>query len=101
MVNSRHDNVKRTIESLVQQGNIVRPQIEDVPDADAMGRVRTTKVYNIGERDGFVIVARLSPKFTARLVDFWQKHKNEPTVDPAAFLNDPTWLRGALKDILG
>lgn len=29
------------------------------------------------ERDSYVVVARLSPEFTARLVDFWQKHRHQ------------------------
>ena len=29
--------------------------------------------YNVGKRDSFVIVAQLSPKFTAALVDRWQE----------------------------
>ncbi|WP_287497785.1 phage antirepressor KilAC domain-containing protein [Pandoraea sp. CB10b_02] len=77
LVEKRHDNVKRTIETLANQGVIVRPQIEDEPGNDAMGRPRVTQVYVFtgerGKRDSIVVVAQLSPQFTARLVDRWQE----------------------------
>lgn len=65
----RHDHVKRTIETLLDRGVVVRPQIEDEQDVDAMGRPRTTSVYLVGKRDSYVIVAQLSPEFTARHLD--------------------------------
>ncbi|PZU59835.1 MAG: DNA-binding protein [Sphingobium sp.] len=75
LVDKRHDNVKRTIETLAESGVIVRPQIEDEPEVDAMGRTRVTKVYVFtgeqGKRDSIVVVAQLCPEFTARLVDRW------------------------------
>ena len=73
LVELRHDNVKRTIETLVTKGIIVQPQIEDEQFADKLGRIRTQKVYMIGKRDSYVVVAQLSPEFTARLVDRWQE----------------------------
>ena len=68
----RHDNVKRTIEELAASG-LVHPQSEDEWSRDKLGRPRATRVYNIGERDSYVIVAQLSPEFTSRLVDRWQE----------------------------
>ncbi len=77
LVEKRHDNVKRTIETLAEQGVIVRPQIEDEPGTDALGRPRTTQVYRFtgerGKRDSIIVVAQLCPEFTARLVDRWQE----------------------------
>lgn len=73
VVEKRHDNVKRTIEALIERGVIVRPQFEDEQDADAMGRKRTTSVYRLDKRSSFIVVAQLSPEFTARLVDRWQE----------------------------
>jgi len=77
LVGKRHDNVKRTIETIAAQGVIVHPQIEDVQESDSMGRPRTTKVYIFsgeqGKRDSIVVVAQLSPEFTGRLVDRWQE----------------------------
>ena len=68
----RHDNVKRTIEDLAASG-LVHPQSEDEWSRDKLGRPRATRIYNIGERDSYVIVAQLSPEFTSRLVDRWQE----------------------------
>ncbi|SFT68258.1 Phage regulatory protein Rha (Phage_pRha) [Halomonas saccharevitans] len=72
VVEKRHDNVKRTIEMLATHGT-VHPQIEDEPSTDAMGRTRITKTFHVNQRDSYVIVAQLSPEFTARLVDRWQE----------------------------
>lgn len=74
LVEKRHDNVKRTIESLANQGVISYPQIEDgIRSANGI----TEKVYvfsgKAGKRDSFVVVAQLSPEFTARIVDRWQE----------------------------
>lgn len=72
LTGKRHDNVKRTIASLEKAG-VVHPQIEDEDSEDAVGRVRTIRVYQVSKRDSFVIVAQLSPEFTAALVDRWQE----------------------------
>jgi hypothetical protein len=38
-----------------------------------LGRPRSTRIYNVCERDSYVIVAQLSPEFTSKLVDRWQE----------------------------
>lgn len=68
----RHDNVKRTIESLVNANIISNPQIEDgIKSANGV----IPKVYVFtgekGKRDSIIVVAQLCPEFTARLVDRW------------------------------
>lgn len=77
LVESRHDSVKRTIERLANQGVVVQPPLVDEPGTDTMGRPRITQVYQFtgekGKRDSIVVVAQLSPEFTARLVDRWQE----------------------------
>lgn len=78
----RHDNVKRTIDTLAESGLIAHPQIEDGEKA-ANGVVE--KVYFVGKRDSYVVVAQLSPEFTARLVDRWQELEAQiPKFDPTA-----------------
>lgn len=67
----RHDNVKRTIEDLAASG-LVHPQSEDEWSRDKLDRPRATRIYNVCERDSYVIVAQLSPEFTSKLVDRWQ-----------------------------
>ncbi|MBH8578807.1 phage antirepressor KilAC domain-containing protein [Bisbaumannia pacifica] len=77
LVESRHDNVRRTIETLSGRGVIARPQTEDVRETKGNNRSYTTEVYVFegegGKRDSFVVVAQLCPEFTARLVDRWQE----------------------------
>ncbi|MGA4442583.1 phage antirepressor KilAC domain-containing protein [Ectopseudomonas hydrolytica] len=71
LVGKRHDNVKRTVETLAQAGVIEFPQIEEIPTA-----TKPVAVYVFsgerGRRDSIVLVAQLSPEFTAALVDRWQ-----------------------------
>ncbi|MDX0615129.1 DNA-binding protein [Sinorhizobium medicae] len=95
LLEARHDSVKRTIERLAERGVIVAPPMVDEHFTDSMGRLRTEQVYRIGKRDSYVIVAQLSPEFTARLVDRWQELEQQAT-DPARVLNDPAALRGLL-----
>lgn len=94
LVEKRHDNVKRTIESLANQGVIESPQIEEIPTA-----TRPASVYVFsgerGKRDSIIVVAQLSPEFTARLVDRWQELEKAHAV-PTINLNDPAFLREAL-----
>lgn len=80
LVESRHDSVKRTIETLATKGAISQPQVVDGGRA-ANGVIE--KLYVVGKRDTFVIVAQLSPEFTARLVDRWQELE-AAVITPAA-----------------
>ena len=94
LTGKRHDNVKRTIETLAESGVIVHPQFEDGPGTDAMGRLRPAQVYVFDfahKRDSFVVVAQLSPEFTAALVDRWQQLEAQ-VASPAL----PSNLREAL-----
>jgi len=77
LVESRHDSVKRAVERLAEKGVIIQPPTVDEQDTDAMGRSRTTSVYHLEKRDSFVVVAQLSPEFTARVVDRWQELEEE------------------------
>ena len=69
LVESRHDNVKVTIRRLADSGVIQLPAMQDVKNEQG----QTVQEYRIGKRDSYVIVAQLSPAFTARLVDRWQE----------------------------
>jgi phage regulator Rha-like protein len=92
MVGSRHDKTKQSIERLVNQGIIALPPMGDVPFVDDSGRNRTTTAYIFsgeqGKRDSIVVVAQLSPEFTARLVDRWQELESKVT-QPASGMKDP------------
>ena len=58
LTETRHDNVRRTIDALVDKGVISKPQIEDgIKAANAVAE----RAYLLGKRDSYVIVAQLSP----------------------------------------
>jgi|GEM_PF-876813 len=68
LVESRHDHVKRSIDRLVKAKAIKLPPMKEIKTA-----TKPVSVYDICKRDSYVIVAQLSPVFTARLVDRWQE----------------------------
>lgn len=76
MVGSRHDVVKKSIERLFERGVITSPPMVEKPTAG-----RPVQVYSFsgeqGKRDSIIVVAQLSPEFTARLVDRWQELEKE------------------------
>lgn len=72
VVESRHDSVKRTIKRLAERGAISLPPLVEVT-AERSRRNETITEYQVGKRDSYVVVAQLSPEFTARLVDRWQE----------------------------
>ena len=72
LVGSRHDNVRVAIERLAERGVIALPATQEKPTA---GRPSLEYVFfgEQGKRYSIVVVAQLSPEFTARLVDRWQE----------------------------
>lgn len=92
LVESRHDKVKQSMERLSERGLIsFTPMGEN--SGDQGGRPGT--VYLVNKRDSYVVVAQLSPEFTARLVDRWQELEAQ-AADPLQALNDPATMRGLL-----
>lgn len=83
LVGSRHDNVRRTIDSLVSKSIVKCTAAEDIKGY----RNKTTKVYALTERDSYIVVAQISPKFCAKLVDEWMKLKSNT---PVAIANSMT-----------
>jgi phage regulator Rha-like protein len=83
----RHDNVKRTMDTMANRGVIAFTQIEENPSGALGGRPGT--VYHVNERDSYVVMAQLSPEFTARLVDEWRRLKEQVKNKPQlpAFTN--------------
>lgn len=78
LLEKRHDKVKQSIERLADRSIIQHPPLGEVKNH--LGQ--TVEVYQVNERDSYVVVAQLSPEFTARLVDYWQAHKNQPAQIP-------------------
>lgn len=76
LVESRHDSVKRTIERLAERGVIQLPPMVEV--RNQLGQ--SVSVYQVGKRDSYIVVAQLSPEFTARLVDRWQELENQTRI---------------------
>lgn len=69
LVGSRHDNVKRTIETLAGKSIIPFPQSEEKAETGG----RPSIEYNLNKRSSLIVVAQLCPEFTARIVDRWQE----------------------------
>lgn len=96
VVDSRHDSVKRAIERLsIPQFNddgsikknavIVQPPMVNEQFIDKLGRPRAETVYQLNERESYIVVAQLCPEFTAKLVDHWQSTKNQQVAIPQNF----------------
>ena len=69
LTDKRHDNVMRTINSLKEK-QLITPQFEEAPHP--LNQV-LQKYAQLNKRDSLVLVARLSPEFTAAIVDRWQE----------------------------
>ena len=95
LVESRHDKVKQSIERLAARGAISLPPLGEYLD----GLGRAASEYRIGKRDSYVVVAQLSPEFTARLVDRWQELEAQVAGRQIAApkFDVPTTLSGALR----
>jgi len=78
LVGSREDSVKRTIERLVDKGIISKPPMVDgIKTANGVTPQHYLFSGEEGKRDSIIVVAQLSPEFTARLVDRWKELENE------------------------
>ncbi|WP_273859400.1 phage antirepressor KilAC domain-containing protein [Photobacterium sp. GSS17] len=89
LTNKRHDNVMKIIRELVS-GRVLKPsdgvpEIKETPYVHPQNQ-RTYYEYHLNRRNSLVVVARLSPDFTAAVVDRWQEleKQNQPKV-PASF----------------
>lgn len=79
LVNSRHVDVCRTIDRLIEKAAIG----EYAPTAYTHHQNgQQYYEYKVGKRDSYVIVAQLSPEFTARLVDRWQELEAQKSALP-------------------
>ena len=96
LTNKRHDNVKRTIETLFNKGIIQRPQSEVIKN----DRNQDLNVFifegEIGKRDSIVVVAQIMPEVTAILVDRWQELEEAAAIQVTL----PTTYLEALKALL-
>lgn len=65
----RHDNVMQVLERL-QGAQLLTPESQE-SNFDHKGN--TYREWRLAKRDSYLLVARLSPEFTAHLVDRWQE----------------------------
>ena len=70
LTNKRHDNVMSVCRALRDER--VCPEIQETPYINPQNRQQYTECI-LTKRDSLVLVARLSPEFTARIVDRWQE----------------------------
>lgn len=70
LTGKRHDNVMPVCRALRDSG--VCPEIQEAPWTNTQNG-QTYLEYRLNKRDSLVLIARLSPEFTARVVDRWQE----------------------------
>ncbi|WP_237729445.1 phage antirepressor KilAC domain-containing protein [Lelliottia amnigena] len=75
LVQSKHGDVKRSAERLVAGGLLTAP----LAQFDFTHNGNVYQEYRFNKRDSLVIVARLSPEFTAAVVDRWQELESGST----------------------
>lgn len=99
LVESRHDDVKRSVYRLAERRVIALPPLAEVSNPGPGPRKITE--FRISKRDSYVIVAQLSPEFTARLVDRWQELEEgakRPPVPALPNFSDPAAAARAWAD---
>ncbi|MBF5373704.1 DNA-binding protein [Escherichia coli] len=89
LVGSRHDKVKQSIERLAVRGVIRNPPMVVFEKINSLGLLRGVEAYVFegeqGKRDSIIVVAQLSPEFTARLVDRWRELEGATAKIPQTF----------------
>ncbi|XBS71137.1 phage antirepressor KilAC domain-containing protein [Acerihabitans sp. KWT182] len=78
LVQSKHGDVKRSAERLAAAGIFSAPLAHTPWISEQNGL--TYYEYHFNKRDSLVLVARLSPEFTAAVVDRWQELEKQITV---------------------
>lgn len=71
LAGKRHDNVKRSMEFIADKGLITFTQFEE------KGNGRPATVYNVNEEGSYIVVAQLSPEFTAKIVKRWRELESQ------------------------
>lgn len=77
LVGSRHDDTRRSIERLANRGVITLPPLAEKPSTGGRPSVEYVFSGEKGKRDSLVVVAQLSPEFTAQVVDRWQELEDQ------------------------
>ncbi|QSM00583.1 antirepressor protein [Oceanospirillum phage vB_OliS_GJ44] len=96
LTQKRHSNVMRTAESLGESGVITLSQIEKVENPGS--GPTWINHYTLDKRDSLVLVARLSPEFTAAVVDRWQELESKQAMAALPNFNNPVEAARAWAD---
>ncbi len=70
-------NVRRTMNTLKDKGIIHITQFEKYGEINGLGHSKKKIILCVNERDSYIVMAQLDPKFTAQLVDEWKALKEE------------------------
>jgi phage antirepressor YoqD-like protein len=100
LLETRHDSVKRTVERL--SVNRVIPQTPLVDGIKSANGV-VERVYFLDKRSSLIVVAQISPEFTARLVDRWQEleaKQNQPAFKVPQTLSEALRLAADQQDTI-
>lgn len=90
LTNKRHDNVLQVARSLAKEGITESQECQYRATRDG----RSYPEHHLSKRDSLVLVARLSPEFTGRIVDRWMEL--EAANQSSQFIV-PSTLSGALR----
>jgi phage regulator Rha-like protein len=82
MIGSRHDSVRRSIDTLKKKGIIKStPTLEKVTFTNELGHNRSATAYvfrgDKGRHDTFAIVAKLSLQHIGEIIDVWMNRKKD------------------------
>lgn len=92
LTGKRHDNVLQLVRKL-HADQILSPEFQETP---FNGRLLPFALLN--KRDSLVLVARLSPEFTARIVDRWQELETQQKPALPNFTNPAEAARAWAKE---
>ena len=76
MTDKQHSKVMRTIEDLIDKGVAKMATLSPYVNPQ---NGQSYNEYHLDKRDSLVLVARLSPEFTAVIVDRWQELESQQT----------------------
>lgn len=81
LVGSEHSKVRQSIERLAKRDAIQLPPLGKVENNQSLSPNNTSAAYiftgSKGKRDTLVVIAQMSPEFTATLVDRWESLEKE------------------------
>ena len=96
MTDKQHSKVMRTIEDLLDKG--VAKMATLTPYVNEQNG-QSYNEYRLDKRDSLVLVARLSPEFTAAIVDRWQELEAKQAPKPMSQLEMIAGMAGAMVEV--